>query len=145
MPQKKATTQKLEVAFNVLKAVAALGLVSASLVAPNVAQLIPYVLNIDEKRRTYVLSRAAKRLQQRGLIKLILRNGKTFYAITEEGREALNRFLLRNATIPQPKRWDEKWRVVLFDVREERKQRRDAIRGALRRLGFARLQDSVWL
>ena len=45
----------------------------------------------------------------------------------------------------RPKRWDRKWRILIFDIPEYRKGLRDKIRRTLGVIGFVRLQDSVWV
>ena len=51
----------------------------------------------------------------------------------------------REYAIQKPRRWDRKWRVLIFDIPEYRKGMRDKIRYTLRTIGFVRLQDSVWI
>ena len=41
--------------------------------------------------------------------------------------------------------WDGKWRVVIFDVHEKQRKKRDRLRAELATVGFRRLQDSVWI
>jgi CRISPR-associated endonuclease Cas2 len=65
--------------------------------------------------------------------------------LTTRGEALYRRLLLAHATLPRPRRWDAQWRVVVFDIREDRKLTREAVRKDLRRLGFLRLQDSVWV
>ena len=50
-----------------------------------------------------------------------------------------------NAEIKKPKRWDGKWRFVIFDIPEKRKTVRDAFRKYLSDLGFYQIQRSVWV
>lgn len=45
----------------------------------------------------------------------------------------------------QNKRWDGKWRVVIFDIKEINKYLRNRLRDKLRELGFGMLQESVWI
>ena len=47
--------------------------------------------------------------------------------------------------IRKPKKWDEKWRVVIFDVPEKYRSSRERFRRILQKAGFLRLQDSVWI
>ena len=42
------------------------------------------------------------------------------------------------------KRWDEFFRVVIYDISEERRIVRDNFRRKLKELGFGFLQKSVW-
>lgn len=65
--------------------------------------------------------------------------------LTEKGRKILQTWEQRNYRVPTPSKWDGKWRVLIFDVPEERKTLREKIRNTLRAIGFKRLQDSVWV
>lgn len=47
--------------------------------------------------------------------------------------------------IKRPKKWDGKWRIVVFDVPEDCKRKRDVLRSKLRTLGFYRIQMSVYV
>jgi len=47
--------------------------------------------------------------------------------------------------IKKPKKWDGKWRIVVFDIIEMKKIHREAFRGKLKELGFRPLQKSVWI
>ena len=47
--------------------------------------------------------------------------------------------------IKKPKRWDHKWRLLIFDVPEKRRFMREKIRRVLKSFEFYRLQDSVWV
>ena len=41
-----------------------------------------------------------------------------------------------NFEFEKPKRWDGKWRILIFDIREKVRRRRDEFRCYLLRLGF---------
>lgn len=41
--------------------------------------------------------------------------------------------------------WDCKWRLVAFDIPEELKEKRDALRFVLKRAGFVKMQQSIWV
>ena len=74
--------------------------------------------------------------QSNGIIKMVLsRNGK---------KEALY-YSLDDMAIPKPKKWDKKWRVVLFDIPETHKNLRDTLRQRLKFLRFVELQKSVFV
>jgi len=53
--------------------------------------------------------------------------------------------MLASMESPRKRRWDKKWRMLIFDIREERKNIREKVRRTLISLGFYRLQDSVWV
>ena len=47
--------------------------------------------------------------------------------------------------IKKPKVWDKKWRIVLFDIPEKKRQARDVLREALKRMNFYEYQKSVFI
>ncbi len=42
-------------------------------------------------------------------------------------------------------KWDEKWRLVSYDISQENRQKRRNVRNKLTELGFKQLQRSVWV
>lgn len=65
------------------------------------------------------------------------------FRLTERGRlQALGG---RDPAREWNRRWDGRWRVVLFDIGEERSAQRDKLRRYLRARGFGYLQHSVWI
>ncbi len=47
--------------------------------------------------------------------------------------------------IKKPKKWDGKWRIVIFDISQLKKVYRELFRSKLKELGFYQLQKSVWI
>ncbi len=140
--------QVFHVAMTVLKVVGAAGLIATALVAPGVTQVLPLFIDQRRRKRYYYpsyLTKTVSRLRRNKLIILRQRDGKSYYEITEKGQEVLAQYELQEMALPRPKRWDQKWRILMFDIREGRKATRENIRRALIRLGFERLQDSVWV
>lgn len=85
------------------------------------------------------------RLKNQGLIE-IQRKGKQFYInLTKEGRKKVGRFQIDALKIKKPKKWDKKWRLVIFDIAQLKKFLREVFRGKLKELGFYQLQKSVWI
>jgi len=90
------------------------------------------------------MRQALVRLEKRGLVE---RGNKGWnFRLTAPGKkfaekaEVAERLLIR-----KPKKWDEKWRVVIFDVPERYRSSRERFRRILQKAGFLRLQDSVWI
>jgi CRISPR-associated endonuclease Cas2 len=88
---------------------------------------------------------AAKRLASKGLIRFERQNGITFLALTQKGAAYMDYVYAIDFKLRKPARWDKKWRLVIFDIPEKRKRLRDVLRATLHRIGFIRLQDSVWV
>ena len=65
--------------------------------------------------------------------------------LTEKGKIAAGWLQIDALKIKRPRKWDGKYRLVIFDISQLKRIYRDAFRGKLRELGFIRLQKSVWL
>lgn len=57
----------------------------------------------------------------------------------------LQKISISDITIPIPNSWDQKWRMVLFDIPARHAKARYLLTSQLRRLGFAMLQSSCWV
>lgn len=64
--------------------------------------------------------------------------------LTKEGRKIARIFAVDDIKIEKPKKWDRKWRIVSFDIPENKKGLREEFRRQLKRLGFIELHKSVF-
>jgi len=137
--RKRVKKQKLQKI--VLTTVKVAGVLSVGLLAPNVFGTLSkmgFMPRLREKE--YVLSSASK-LTKRGL--LIFKNGR--YNLTLEGEKLLRRWELSDYKLHQPKKWDKKWRMIIFDIPEKKKKVRKQVSLLFKQSGLYRLQDSVWV
>lgn len=123
------------------------GMVTVAMMAPKLLKLVKdehldYILPTDPRQRLYEVM---YRLRRKGFIEWRLRGGKRYPELTIAGRRHAQRYVLGEIRIPKPRRWDKRWRVVIFDIEQKRRALRDKVRHMLKRLGFMRLQDSVWV
>lgn len=72
-------------------------------------------------------------------------DGKITVSITEKGMTRALTYELETLSMIKPKRWDKKWRIVIFDIPEKHKGIRDIFRMRLRQLGLFQLQESVYV
>lgn len=91
------------------------------------------------------LKRTIARLQREKLVKIVERDGEQIVELTKNGRRRIIKYSLENLSIDKPGSWDGQWRLVLYDVPQQRRQLRDVFRQTLKNLGFYQLQESVWL
>lgn len=133
---KRGEIQKL-----ILESVKLAGILGVGLVAPNVIGAMEKLGIISFKRQGEIVRSSASRLVSRGLLKF---NGK-YYELTEEGQKLLRKFQIADYKLNHPKRWDRKWRLVIFDIPEKKRWARDRVRNIFVSAGFYRLQDSVWV
>ncbi|MBI2640011.1 MAG: hypothetical protein HYW90_03950 [Candidatus Sungbacteria bacterium] len=71
-------------------------------------------------------------------------DGITEIAILDEGRSVAEKEIAYDS-IPRPSRWDKKWRLVFFDIPEEKKNSREAFRYHLKKLGFTEFHKSTFI
>lgn len=84
-------------------------------------------------------------LKRRGDIRIKQQKGQIYISLTEKGKKKAGWLQIDELKIKRPKKWDKKWRVIIFDIVELKKVHRDAFRGKLKELGFQPLQKSVWV
>ena len=70
-------------------------------------------------------------------------SGKNF-EITRKAQRALGRLIYQNLEINIPDQWDKKWRIIIFDIPEEKRSDRNRFRQKLKNLGFEMIQKSVF-
>lgn len=93
------------------------------------------------KKRKHSINVSRQRMIDRELLEY--QNG--FLRLTKKGQMLFREIERRDFKLTRPKRWDKKWRVLIFDIPEKRRGLRDKVRSTLRSIGFERLQDSVWV
>jgi DNA-binding transcriptional regulator PaaX len=96
-------------------------------------------------KEKYALTRSIKNMLKSGLAELLPTDQSEYLRITSLGRQKLHRDELGNTTMPISKNWDGKWRIVMLDLPEDRKDEREALRYLLKKAGFVCLKNSVWI
>ena len=131
----------------ILGTVFAAGMLSVALVAPNILFAIKKLGGFSKRKKNlkYSINDSFARLQDKGLIEIVEINGKKVARITKKGESKLDFLERHNFKLKIPKKWDGRWRVVIFDIKESRKKTRALLRATLRQIGFIRLQNSVWI
>lgn len=94
----------------------------------------------------YRMRQALQRLEKKGLLKRErIAQGWTA-TLTDKGRSYAEKLhSAERIKIRVPRVWDEKWRIVIFDIWERRRGVRDKLRIILKKAGFRKVQDSVWV
>src|SRR3989344_1497877 len=129
----------------IITILAGAGVLTVALMAPNALQILKQFGLKNPNQRKQGITKSLERLIERGYIRvegsggsrkvLLTLKGEKFAALLGEGRLAPK----------QPKRWDGKWRILIFDIPERRKRLREIVRMHLIEFGFERIQDSVWV
>ncbi|MEK7187681.1 MAG: CRISPR-associated endonuclease Cas2 [Patescibacteria group bacterium] len=97
--------------------------------------------SFQQKREVYNL---VYRLQQMGLIK----KERNKWELTSNGKGKLQKLKSSHSPLP-PKLYssknDKEWKIIMFDIPEKYRRKRDWVRSTVRHLGFQMLQKSVWI
>lgn len=125
----------------ILGTVAATGVLSVAILAPNALKMFDLFGIGKSGRKKEIINASRKKMVDGGLLEY---TSPGFLKLTEEGKRKLRELELRDYKLKKPRRWDKKWRVLIFDINERRRPTRDKIRRTLSTIGFIRLQDSVW-
>ncbi len=131
----------------VLRTVGTAGLLSVALLAPNALQVLR-MLDGGKGRRLnpkYLIGNAFEKLLARNLLEFVNKKNGRFVRLTERGKEKLGSMIACSPDSRSPKRWDKRWRVVIYDISEKRKVTRNRLQRTLLTFGFRKLQNSVWV
>jgi len=91
------------------------------------------------------LSKTFWQLRRQKIIDFKEDNGNTRVVLTEAGKKRVLSYQLDNLILKESKRWDGYWRIVAFDIPENKKRARDALTQKMKELGLAQFQKSLWI
>lgn len=140
----KIKRKKRDLRNAALVAIGLAGTLAVAAVAPNMFQLLGKTGILT--RLKYHSKGVLARLKQKGEIEFIEREGKKYVRLTDLGEKILD--LQReklNLMNKKPKKWDRRYRLVMFDIPERRGKIRKLLRFEMQEVGFLRIQDSVWV
>jgi len=134
--KKRADIQRI-----ILATISKASVMTVELLAPGVMEVMEDLGLMPKKRQPDIIKRSQSRMIERGL--LLWDNRRL--RLTPKGERRLRLIEARDFQFKKPKKWDGRWRVLIFDIPETRKNLRERMRATLRAVGFVRLQDSVWI
>jgi phenylacetic acid degradation operon negative regulatory protein len=98
-------------------------------------------LAVALRQSNFQTRRMLGRWQGYGYLKISKENNKSFFKFTARGLNFIELLKLSAGRL----KWDGRWRILIFDVPENQRQKRDMLRAKLTDLGFHQLQKSVWI
>ncbi|MBI2021374.1 CRISPR-associated endonuclease Cas2 [Candidatus Daviesbacteria bacterium] len=128
---------------DVLKIIGVGGLVVASIIMPNLPMALMKVQKAWKNIKKEDLGRILKRLERQQVISIREKGDMIAVEITEKGKRRLLEYDFEGIEIKNKKR-DGRFRLVVFDIPENKKNARDMFRRKLIQLGFIKLQESVF-
>jgi len=88
------------------------------------------------------------RLKKDGLVCCSKKEQKNFLGLTPKGKEILEKFRFNKTeslpAVDYKNEGDKTLKIIIFDIPEQERRKRDWLRSALKNLKFSMLQKSVW-
>lgn len=114
--------------------------------AISVPEIAQKVTSLDKSpKEVYAVTRSLKGLREAGLIESLHSGQQDYARLTREGKKKATSVKLENEQTLLNPTWDGKWRIVLLDLPESRKQERESLRYLLKKAGFLMVKNSVWI
>jgi len=99
----------------------------------------------DDRKTNKSFSTAFNRVRRKGFLEFEKKGSQMYLRLTPEGKKKAGIYQIDDLEVLTPKLWDRKWRILIFDIPEQTRIKREALRGKLKELGFICLQKSVWV
>lgn len=100
----------------------------------------------DDTKAVYGATRSLKALLDGGYVEAISSVADQSYArLTKTGKQKAHSAIVDQDTALVSHNWDGKWRIVLLDMPESRKNERESLRYLLKKANFVCLKNSAWV
>jgi len=136
---------KSEIIKDILSGLAAVGVVTVAATSPYFAINLWKNFKWRKRYKKQNIRNAFYKLNRDGCIEVKKRNHQIYISLTPQGKRKAGRLQIDSLEIKKPKKWDKKWRIVIFDIAQLKRFYREIFRGKLKELGFHPLQKSVWI
>ncbi len=141
----KSDIRRTKINSAIIKTIAIGGIVAVGVIAPNVLGAMGKVGLLGSNQKKQNIKKSLSRLIQHGYAELTTEYGQKRLQLTQKGQRYAALLGEGKLAPKKPKRWDKKWRILIFDIPEKRRKIRTQTRATFVTLGFYRLQDSVWV
>src|SRR3989338_2295376 len=144
--KKKQRAPRGSVERSVLETLATIGdMLTIVLVKRSATLLVRRAMKETTSKPEQRVRETISRLKRKGFIEFRGIRGKSYPRLTRRGREHMQRLQIGALRIERPSTWDGRWRIVIFDIRENQSGIRTRVRRLLQQLEFLQLQKSVWV
>ena len=99
----------------------------------------------EKARKRGTLRSTIKRLEKQSIVSWKEVDGVAQLVLTEDGQKKMLQSRFDNLQIKKDEKWDGLWRMVIFDVPEDKRRSRGIFRKKLKELEFTQLQKSVFV
>ena len=119
-------------------------LMGSILVFPSLGYVIKQFTN--KKNKPFYIKQVFRRLEKQNLISTHEDpSGELTIKLTDQGKQRALTYKIETMKIKRLEKWDGIWRIVIFDIPEDKKQAREIFRQYLKKLEFYMLQKSVFV
>ena len=144
------STNKNSRAMALLKCLFIGGAVVISLTSPYAGhRMMKELIHLYTRKRKFQRARLLqdlKRLQNREIIDYTeLDNGEIKIVLAGKGKKLQIQFNFDTLSLSKKEPWDKTWRMVIFDIPEDKRRAREAFRQKLQQLGLYPIQKSVFI
>lgn len=105
---------------------------------------IDYKLDIPGLN-SVALSKFLWRLRKKKIVEYRESGDNIRIILTETGKKRVLSYKFDDLEIKKTKHWDQRWRLVAFDIPETKKRAREALVQKMKDLGLVQFQKSLWL
>jgi len=133
-----------EMAKTILMALVGVGMICLFIAAPGTAHIFKLFKPKNSKDRARV-RQAVKRLEVKKFVRVAHTTEGEVLIITSKGKKEASFLSIDDIVIKKTRHWDGFWRVLVFDIPEEKRTARNALRRKLHRIGFYPLQKSTFI
>jgi hypothetical protein len=142
---------RAEITKDIFKILLISGLIIIASTSPYFAENI--IKGIKRARKYSKINKYSKKkiyntfyqLRKHGDIKFHYRGKQLYIFLTEKGKKKAGWMQIDELRIKKPKKWDGKWRIIMFDIAELKKIYREVLRGKLKEMGLQIFQKSAWI
>lgn len=125
---------------------AGLGTIGLTFVCPHAGIVIGKLLLGSQEYTPWKVRRTLRTLaKQKDVTVTYHADGSISVRITKQGLTRSLTYKLDMLSISKPKKWDKKWRVIIFDIPIQLNKVRDLFRERLKQLGLVMIQKSVFI
>ncbi len=125
---------------------AGIGTIGLTFACPPAGAVIGKLLLDSNVYTPWKVRRTLRELERQNRVTVdYQKDGSITVNITKQGMTRALSYKLDTFSLEKPKRWDKKWRVIIFDIPIQLNKVRDTFRERLKQLGLVMLQKSVFV
>jgi len=129
----------------ILYSFGAAGIVVIAIAVPNAAIAFQGLHKSLGKYEKNQFCRSFNYLKRKKIVGIGKDGDRTIIKLLDKGKERVIKFRLEDLKLTPQKKWDEKFRLVFFDIPEKYRYSRQIFTSKLREIGFLPIQKSAWI